>query len=239
MNDRTKTLGIYVPSYRRPNKIITDKVLNSCTYVVRKSEEAAYAESGVRRFIAVEDEKINSMSKVRQWIIDNAPEDIVLQIDDDIKEFLYSLDTKRVITDKDELDDEFIRIAQLTEDLHLGYAALTVTNTPWNYKEEFSFTGLCGGVYWYNKEWYKAKMDEKADAKEDCDKVLQELLHNRIILVPKYLCMSAGIDTNPGGDNDNKNSRIIAECNAYLKLKWGKYYEFDERKNTPKICVPR
>lgn len=37
-----KTVGIYVPSYKRSDRIMTWNVLNDCTYVVRESEEAAY-----------------------------------------------------------------------------------------------------------------------------------------------------------------------------------------------------
>lgn len=234
-----KTLGIYVPSYKRPNEIITDKILNNCTYVVRQSEYDEYVKAGVRKVIGVEDELINSMSKVRQWILDNSPEDIIVQIDDDITQFMHRLDENVEITDKDILDDEFVRIAQLLSDLRIGYAGLTVTSKPWNYTQEFSFKGLIGGVYWYNKECFKAKNDHKADVKEDVDKVLQELLYNRIILMPRYLAMVAKVDTNEGGDNINKNSRLIKECNAYMKIKWGKHYHFDEKKNTPSIRVKR
>lgn len=234
-----KTLGIYVPSYRRANRIITEHLLNSCTYVVRKSEEEAYHAAGVKKILAVEDELINNMSKTRQWIIDNAPEDIVMQIDDDISAIMYRLEDTTVIEDKDVIDMEFLRIAQILEDLHLGFASITVTAKPWSYTQEFQFAGLCGGIYWFNKEWYKAQMDIKADVKEDTDKVLQELLYNRIIIIPKYLAMNAGIDTNEGGDNINKNMRKIVECNEYMRLKWGRYYEFDEKKNTPKIAVKR
>ena len=96
-----------------------------------------------------------------------------------------------------------------------------------------------GGIYWYNKECYKAKNDDKADCKEDVDKILQELMYNRIILMPKYLAMYVKTDTNEGGDNINKNSKVIRVCNEYMKLKWGKYYTFDDKKNTVTIKVPR
>lgn len=237
--NKEKTLGIYVPSYRRANNIITEHLLNSCTYVVRKSEEKEYKAAGVKNVLSVEDEEINCMSKVRQWIIDNTPEDIVIQIDDDISSIMYRLEETSDIEDKDVIDMEFLRIAQILEDLHLGFASITVTGKPWSYTQEFQFAGLCGGIYWFNKEWYKAKMDIKADVKEDTDKVLQELLYNRIIVIPKYLAMNAGIDTNDGGDNINKNTRKISECNEYMKMKWGRYYSFDEKKNTPKIAVKR
>lgn len=236
---REKTLGVYVPSYRRSGEIITDKLLLDCTYVVRKSEEEAYVKAGVRKVLAVEDELINSMSKVREWINHNTPEDIVVQIDDDISSIMYRMDDTTKIEDPEIIQAEFERIAQIVSDLEIGYAGITVTAKPYSYDREFQFAGLVGGIYWYNKDCFKAVMDEKADVKEDTDKVLQELLHNRIIIIPKYLAMSAGIDTNQGGDNINKNMRKIIECNEYMKLKWGRYYEFDARKNTPKINVKR
>lgn len=85
-------------------------------------------------------------------------------------------------------------------------------------------------------EW---DLDLLADCKEDVDKVLQELLHNRVILIPKYLAMNTSVDKNAGGDNDSKNNQKIIDCNLYMKQKWGKYYDFDYKKNTPSIRVKR
>ena len=212
---------------------------NDVTYVVRASEEEAYRNAGVRKLISAPDEEINTMSKVRQWILDNSPEDIIIQVDDDIKQILYRTDIVMEIKDPDVIDMEFLRIAQLLSDLKLGYATITVTPRPYLYQEEFKFNSMGGGIYWYNKECYKAKNDDKADCKEDVDKILQELMYNRIILMPKYLAMYVKTDTNEGGDNINKNSKVIRECNEYMKLKWGKYYTFDDKKNTVTIKVPR
>ena len=82
MNQDCKTIGIYVPSYKRYDRIMTWNVLNDCTYVVRESEEEAYREAGITKILTGPDEEINSLAKVRQWIIDNTPEDIVIQCDD-------------------------------------------------------------------------------------------------------------------------------------------------------------
>ena len=57
------------------------------------------------------------MSKVRQWILDNSPEDIIIQVDDDIKQILYRTDIVMEIKDPDVIDMEFLRIAQLLSDL--------------------------------------------------------------------------------------------------------------------------
>lgn len=186
---KEKTVGVYCPSYRRSDCIMTQNILNDVTYVVRTSEEEAYRNAGVRKLISAPDEEINTMSKVRQWILDNSPEDIIIQVDDDIKQILYRTDIVMEIKDPDVIDMEFLRIAQLLSDLKLGYATITVTPRPYLYQEEFKFNSMGGGIYWYNKECYKAKNDDKADCKEDVDKILQELMHNRIILMPKYLAM--------------------------------------------------
>ena len=43
MNDNGEvTLGIYVQSYHRYNKILTKDLLEHCTYVVRESEAELY-----------------------------------------------------------------------------------------------------------------------------------------------------------------------------------------------------
>lgn len=236
---KEKTVGVYCPSYRRSDCIMTQNILNDVTYVVRASEEEAYRNAGVRKLIAAPDKEIDSMPKVIQWILDNSPEDIIIQVDDDIKTFQYRMDTTDAISDPDIIDMEFLRIAQIMSDLKIGYAGITVTSKPWSYDREFQFSGLMGGVYWFNKAVYKAKYDEKAGIKEDVDKVLQELLLNRIILIPKYLSAQMGLDTNAGGSNVDKNSNMIRECNDYLKLKWGRYYSFNEKNNTANIKVPR
>ena len=88
---KEKTVGVYCPSYRRSDCIMTQNILNDVTYVVRASEEEAYRNAGVRKLISAPDEEINSMSKVRQWILDNSPEDIIVQVDDDIKQQLFVL----------------------------------------------------------------------------------------------------------------------------------------------------
>lgn len=124
MNQDCKTIGIYVPSYKRYDRIMTWNILNDCTYVVRESEEEAYRAAGITKILTGPDEEINSLAKVRQWIIDNTPEDIVIQCDDDISMMIYKGKNNKVeITDKDTIDMEFERVAQILEDLRLGFAS--------------------------------------------------------------------------------------------------------------------
>ena len=103
-----KTLGVYVPSYKRSHDIKTYHVLNDCTYVVRESEADAYRDAGVEKILAAPDAEVDSLPKVRQWIIDHTPEDVVVQIDDDITGFSYVNKNNLVrIEDMDIVDAEF------------------------------------------------------------------------------------------------------------------------------------
>lgn len=233
------SFNIYVPSYKRYDRIITKNILNYCTYVVRKSEEQLYRDAGVDNLIAVEDEEINSMVKVFQWIIDNAKEDVFVYIDDDIQDLIYRLDKNEDIGDPDKVTAEIERIGQIIYDLGIGMAGTDVTPRPFGYDREFAFTGIVGGLVWINKAVYKAKIDTSVEFNDDCDKVLQELLHNRIILKPKYLCMKTTVDMNSGGSQDYKTRQGQIDSIQNMKIKWGKYFEYDFKKNTPKIMVKR
>lgn len=102
---------------------------------------------------------------------------------------------------------------------------------------EFCFKGMPGHVRWINKKALKARYDLKDPAISDVDMMLQELLMNRVVLLPKYF-HSYGIQaSNEGGTTID--SRKNYEYRCAMKNKWGKYYEFDFRKNTAKINVKR
>ena len=63
------TLGIYVQSYKRYDKILTQDLFEECTYVVRKSEEESYRQAGVKNIWAVDDEKIDNAIKTYWYIL--------------------------------------------------------------------------------------------------------------------------------------------------------------------------
>ena len=102
MADEELTLGIYVQSYHRHNKILTQDLLERCTYVVRASEADLYRKAGVENVWAAPDEEVNNAIRTYWWIVDHAPEDIVFIADDDIEDVMYRLDdTTRLNKDKD------------------------------------------------------------------------------------------------------------------------------------------
>ena len=233
-----QNFNIYVPSYKRSETTCTFQLLEYCTYVVRKSEEEKYRRRGIKNIWAVEDEKIDSMVKVANFIIENAPEDLIAMVDDDIPKFIYRLDTSEYLTDPEIITSEIERIGQLLYDLELGYAAVDASTVPWNYASEFEFKGSSGGMRWINRPKFKSRFREEVAHNCDLDVILHELLVNRIVLKPKYFCTKGGTDTNAGGNSSKKRSDQVA-CIELMKMKWGKYFDYNLKSNKPYIRVKR
>lgn len=232
-----KTLGIYVPSYNRPDAIITAKAVPSATYVVRKSQEEAYRQGGVQNILAVDDDQINSWAKVMTYIYTQTPEDVVVTLDDDITHFVYRTKENHRIENPQIVEDELVRISQLVSDLKIGYGSLTFTPSPWSYTGEFRFSGNAGSVFFFNKEHVKGKYDPKAGAYADTDFQLQELLSNRITLIPQYLVAVAKL--NKGRDTQARDSSVAIASAEYMKAKWGRYYSYNEKTRKTKVNVER
>lgn len=234
-NTEELTLGIYVPSYKRYDAIKTLHLFEYCTYVVRKSEEEKYRQAGVENILAVEDQEIDSAMKVVEYIIKNTPEDIVFIADDDIADMTYRMDdTTALEKDKDKITAEVERIAQLMVDLKVGYGCVDATPVPYGYDAEFAFKGTSGSMKWVNKSVFKAKLDKTVPYNWDIDMVLQELLHNRIVLKPRYICDKAIGDVNKGGDSEKKwQQRIDSITNMHLK--WGRYFDYNFKNNRPYV----
>lgn len=236
---KDKSVGIYVPSYHRADSIVTYNLLKHCTYVVRKSEDKAYKDAGIESLIAVEDELIDSFPKVRNWIIDNAKEDIVVQVDDDISAFYYINKNNKKEIDADQIEMEILRVAQLLSDLKLGFASIVMQANVVKYSSEFKFQSTIGLMNWYNKEALKSKYDRNVTLKADIDFELSELMNNRIILIPAYIGANGKYDTNKGGNTEYRNSQKLNATVEYLKTKWGRYYEHNYKKNVSKVKVKR
>ena len=78
--------GIYAPSYKRGHLCRTHKYLPEVTYVVRESEAEDY--DGVHdRIWIVPDSAQGNLCRIRNYILDNAAEDNIVLLDDDIHYF--------------------------------------------------------------------------------------------------------------------------------------------------------
>lgn len=234
-------MKIYVPSYHRSDVIKTYHLLEECTYVVRKSEEQKYLDAGIAQkdLWAVEDELIDGGALVVYYIIEHAEEDVICICDDDFDDFKYMIDKQwNIGRDKETITAEIERQCQLIYDLDIGLGFLTPTAIPYNYDREFGFKGVPGAVKFINRKKFKAKYDEAVVENFDIDMELQELIHNRICLTPKYFYDKSLMDVNAGGNSERvRQDQIDSVMN--MKAKWGQYFDYNWQKNKPNVRVKR
>lgn len=229
-------------SYKRPNAIISKKLFEYCTYVVREEEAEAYRASGVEDMLVIPNGAVFSFMSTLYWIIENTPEDVIFVADDDIEKFVYRMDNTTYLEnedgtpDKEKITSEVERVAQLIYDLGIGYAFDQPTLAPYGYDQEFKFVGMPGHIRWINKKALKATYDRKDAAASDVDMMLQELMYNRIIMQPRYLCVKAGMDTNEGATRQRAGHLALVEA---MKNKWGRYYDYNHKRNIAKLNVKR
>lgn len=236
------SFNIYCMSYKRPNAIMSKNLFEYCTYVVREEEADAYRASGVDDLLVIPTGEAWSFMSTLYWIIKHAPEDVIFVCDDDIEKFVYRLDDTTYLEHKDGTPDkemitaEVERIGQMIADLDIGLAFDQPTLAPYAYDSEFKFVGMPGHIRWINRNALKATYDKNDPAASDVDMMLQELLKNRIILQPRYLCVKAAMDLNEGASRTRAGHLILVES---LKNKWGKYYDYDHKRNIARLGVKR
>jgi len=229
-------------SYKRADAILTQNMFEYVTYVVREEEAEAYRKAGVENVLAIPSGAVNDFMSTLYWIINNTPEEVICIADDDIGHFIYRMDDTTYLEfrdgtpDKEKITSEVERIGQLIKDLGIGLAFDQPSIAPYGYDREFQFKGMPGHIRWINKSAFKAKYDATDPATSDVDMMMQELLHNRIILQPKYLCVRAGMDTNEGAIEDRQEHLDMVEA---MKNKWGRYYDYNHKKNYARINVTR
>lgn len=239
------TFNIYVMSYQRSNKIVTQQCFEYCTYVVREKEAALYRKAGVKNLLIIPvDCPCYNFMDTLWWTIWNTPEDVIFISDDDITRFVYRMNDWLPINYDNFADpvktatEEVERIAQILVDLDLGMAYDGPQKTLYAYDREWNFKGMPGHCRWINKKCLKAKYDYKDDASCDIDMAMQEMLYNRITLQPKYFLSDAGqMETNEGGVTLTRAQTV--GYRLAMENKWGKYYQYDIRKNQAKINIKR
>lgn len=229
-------------SYRRPHKILTKNLFEYCTYCVREEEAEEYRKAGIDDMLVIPNGAVNNFMSTLYWIIENAPDNVMFIADDDIEKFAYRMDDTTYLElpdgtpDREKITSEVERIGQLIYDMNIGLAFDQPTMAPYAYDCEFKFVGMPGHIRWVNRKVLKAKYDPKDPAATDGDMMMQELLHNRIILQPRYLCVKAGMDTNEGAFITRKAHVLMEEA---MKNKWGKYYGYNYKRNIAQIFVKR
>ncbi len=227
---------IYSPSYKRAKICKTHKYLPQVVYVVRESEAEDYKKIHNNLWI-VPDSAQGNLCKIRNYILDNAKEENIILIDDDIKYFGRFNGNKQKKLDNGEVINMIMEGIQLAEDLDVRFWGLNCLADKGAYKEytPFGNNKYIGGPFQAHRK-NPLRYDEKIYLKEDYDMTLQILNKYRKTLrlnMYHYVCDQA---TLIGGCAEYRNIEREKEHNLMLQKKWGsKIVRFDTSNKSGKI----
>lgn len=217
---------IYSPSYLRHDKATTHRVFPEVTYCVHEKDSENYKKQGLKTKI-VPDSLIGNVARVRNWILNNTEEKIILMVDDDLTQFNWIEDGAQERECKP-LNTDDLRwliyqgmIFLSDTDFHLF--GVNIQDDPRFYRKNmpFSFTLPVLGPFSLIKKNKLIRYDESLPLKEDYDFFLQNVKHfgGAIRLNPvHYKCDHQKLS---GGCQQYRTKSFEKENMDRLITKWG------------------
>lgn len=217
-------IKVLILSRGRSDEVTTVALLpDYIEILVPVSEREAYATKYKNPILVIPDEVVG-LGAVRNWVLDNFKENIVIMLDDDIK-CVYSLTAafSRRITDKEELLQVLINTAVMANDLGLHCFGFSQTDIrKYSACEPFKLTGWVGCCMGVIGRKYRFRDDKY---KVDIDYCLKNLLVDRILWIDSRYYFAQNRDNNKGGnsifrtkaDFDKSVETLLAKWHPYLK----------------------
>ena len=218
-------MKIVIPSYRRPDNCLTAKLLRRAVIAVHKNEIEEYRKHNQNEILEMPDELAEKgMAVIRNWILDNAGDEEILMIDDDIKYFLYFERSERKKMDEEmiyELAENGFRMARECGTKLWG---INVAPDKIFYKEcsPFALTSPVCGTFFGAIRDPEIRFDERLGLKEDYDYSIQILKkYRKIWRFNKYFYQAEHINST-GGCSGYRSFDREKEQAELLQKKWGK-----------------
>lgn len=200
---------------------------------VEESEMDTYAEF-VPKAQLVAHPPLPSLAAIRNWIIDNFENEIIIMPDDDAVA-LHSMVSQRVTkyTDPAVIAEVCEMTATMALGVGAGYFGWNQSARPltFNPMRPFKMKGWVGSVIGIIGK--DLRYDENLSLHDDADFSLQQLMHKRIIWMDtRFHFETVARLKNPGGNSRFRSSQREQAESGYLKQKWGEYVQLGKNKST-------
>jgi hypothetical protein len=217
-----KPIGIYAPSYKRAGSAITQKYFSACKYVVTSSEADAYRQAG-HNIWEVPDGAQGNLSRIRNYILNTAPEPWVLLLDDDLSWIGIWEGNKHRRLSPEEAHGFIEHGFELAAEWGVKFWGINVREDKNNFREytPFSTVSYIGGPFQAHLE-NPCRYSETIYLKEDYDMTLQVLNRFRSVLRLNFAHYDAKQVEQPGGCAAYRTIQREKEQNQLLQAKWGK-----------------
>jgi hypothetical protein len=215
----------YAPSYKRPEKSITQKLYPFVKLVVKESEAEEYIQNG-NEVVKCPDNIQGNLCRVRNWILDNLflDADCLILLDDDCRGIGRWQDQTYYKFNSDELFESCEIWAKLCSDFGFKFWGLNCVVDKGAYREYTPFGTLqyIGGPFQaFLKDNY-IRYDEDLPLKEDYDITLQNILEFGGALRINFASYDVKQAEQEGGCATYRNLDYEREQFYSLQKKWGK-----------------
>jgi hypothetical protein len=248
-------INVVIPSYKRSHALVGKNYFKMAKFVVPESQKHEYIDAvGIERVIAIPDECDGSITKKRNWILENIPRPLIM-IDDDVESIGYfekrsgmkNGDHRRKTLDPDLLMDFFRQSFELCEQFGSKMWGIAQNEDNRIYKEHlpFSLSKIALGPFQAHLS-HDLKFDDRVGSKDDYDFALQHLRKYNILFRWNkfhYICEHG---FNSGGIVSMRTlDREIHESKQIMR-KWGTKiieYQIPPKKpndllNAKKVNIP-
>ena len=216
-------IKFFAPSYKRPQKSITQKTYPFVKLVVRELEAKEYIENN-NDIVIVPNEAQGNLCKIRNYILDNFFDDAdcLILLDDDCKGISRWQDQKNIKMSKDDLLEFAEQMTILCNDFGFKFWGLNCVSDKGAYREHTPFGTLqyIGGPFQAHLK-NEIRYDEKLPLKEDYDITLQHIKKYKGCLRVNFANYDVKQAEQVGGCATKRNIKNETEQFELLQKKWG------------------
>jgi hypothetical protein len=217
-------IGYFAPSYKRPEKSITQIKYPFIKLVVCESQAEEYLENG-NDIVIVPNEAQGNISRIRNYIKDNLMQDFdcIIMVDDDNSGIGYWENQKYKIFEANELEEFCESLAILTKDFGFYSFGLNCVTDKGAYMEHtpFSTNKFIGAPFHGILKNNKCIYDEDIPLKEDYDWTLQNLKKYGGVLRANFASYKVKQAEQKGGCSNMRNLKEEERQFELLQKKWG------------------
>ena len=215
----------YSPSYKRPEKSITQIHFPDVKIVVRESEAEEYIANG-NDVVICPDSAQGNLCRVRNWILDNLFDDAdcIVLLDDDCSRIGRWEEQVQIKFNMNDLSEFAENVANLTKEMGFHFWGLNCVTDKGAYREYTPFGTLqyIGGPFQAHLKTSEIRYDEDLPLKEDYDISLQHIHKYGGCLRVNFAHYDVKQAEQEGGCATYRNLKKEKQQFFALQKKWGK-----------------
>jgi hypothetical protein len=215
----------FAPSYKRPEKSITQINFPDVKIVVRESEAKEYIENG-NDVVICPDSAQGNLCRVRNWILNNLYDDAdcIVILDDDCSYIGRWENQSKIKFNMNDFSEFCENISNITKEMGFHFWGLNCVTDKGAYREYTPFGTLqyIGGPFQAHLKTSSIRYDEDLPLKEDYDITLQHIHKYKGCLRVNFAHYEVKQAEQEGGCATYRNLKKEKEQFFLLQKKWGK-----------------